>query len=106
MALSEPGESNGSCLVGRENRRFHSSILQRVSKAECGQRFAEKCRLREVAAMFARCLNLTLFLIEPTVRTLRLLSCPRRLLLSSAQLPSRRLPKACSGLRRDALPVI
>src|SRR6266566_795636 len=56
--------------------------------------------------MFAKSPDLALFLTQPTVRTLRFLSCPPRSPVPSAQFPNCRLPTTRSCLRQDAFSVI
>jgi len=68
--------------------------------------FPNIARCARYGAMFGAWLKLLPSSPRPTARTLRALSCPPRSLLSSAQLPSCRLPRARSGLRQDPLPVI
>jgi hypothetical protein len=56
--------------------------------------------------MLSKSRDLALFLTQPTVRTLRLLSCPPRLLPPSAHLISLERARAGSGSRQIAIPVI
>jgi len=53
--------------------------------------------------MFAKSPDLALFLTQPTVRTLRLLSCPRRSLVPRAQLPSQETLGTRGDLRQHAV---
>jgi len=56
--------------------------------------------------MFEARLDLTLFLTEPTGRTLRLLSCPRRLARPSSLLATLELTKISDSMRRSAIAVV
>ena len=56
--------------------------------------------------MFAKGPNLALILNQPTVRTLRLLSCPPRSLVPSAHPPSLNFPGIRSHARENANAVI
>src|SRR5579871_4090103 len=57
-------------------------------------------------AMCAVSREFSAILTEPTVRTLRLLSCPPRLLVPSAQLPSQQTFGTRGDLRQNAVRVI
>src|SRR6267378_5015897 len=68
--------------------------------------FPNIARFARYGAMFGAWLKLLPSSPQPTARTLRALSCPPRSLVSRAQFPSCRLPRAQSGLRQDTLAVI
>ena len=77
--------------------------LAGCQKLSADNALSKSASCAEILAMFRTRLNLALFLTQPTVRTLRLLSCPPRSLVSRAQFPSCRLPRTRSGIRQDAL---
>ena len=56
--------------------------------------------------MFAVSRDLMLFLTDPTVRTMRFLSCPPRSLVPRAQLPSQETLGTRGDLRQNAVGVI
>ena len=56
--------------------------------------------------MFRAVLKLLAFSNQPTGRTLRLLSCPPRLLIPSAGFPRFRIFMAFEGWQQNAIPII
>ena len=82
------------------------SARRKVSKTEKEQWSIANDKLRCIFAMFGACLNLLTFPNRPTGRTLRLLSCPPRLLVPRAKLASRQALRSRGDLRQNAVRVI
>ena len=105
-ALFAARASSGFCLGGRGNRRCRSSFAPQGVKSRAPITRCRKAQVARDPRNVSESLNLALFLTQPTVRTLRLLSCPPRSLVPSAHPPSLNFPRIRSHSRENANAVI